>query len=568
MDRSKKFSPVWNNFDLLTPKKVKCRLCSTELSYTNKSTSSMLRHYRARHGNDELVDTPVPNKQAVDDAVVNMIIKDCQPLTIVENEGFRELLKLIAPSYVLPSRKVIKDLVSQKYEEEKEKTKKDLQSVIAVSLTADMWTSINMEAYLAVTCHYVDKESHELCSSVLGVQHFPQKHTAENMATVKRSLMEEWGIAGKVRCLVTDAAANMIACARMLQVRQTICIAHSINLIVRKSCDQISTLTELRNKARQIVTYFRSSTMAKEKLTQMQQQLGTPLHKLINEVPTRWNSTYHMLERLTEQKEAVWVSLASLKTDLTPLTPEEFEIIEEMLRVLAPFYQATRELSEEKRVSGSKVIPLMRMIHIELQHQSSTVTKPTAKQLAENLSKRLTESICNMESLSVMSLATLLDPRFKTAGFFSPLKATEAVKRLKSECAAEMRSHEPDPAVEEPSTSHGSEHSSGHNLWRHLDMEVEESRMTSNTTANSIIEVQRYLAERNAPRTQDPLQYWKNNQNLYPHLYQLALQFLCTPSSSVPCERVFSKAGELVSKRRNGLGANTLHKLLFLNKNA
>ncbi|XP_070400679.1 zinc finger BED domain-containing protein 4-like [Nothobranchius furzeri] len=203
-----------------------------------------------------------------------------------------------------------------------------------------------------------------------------------------------------------------------------------------------------------------------------------------------------MLERLTEQKEAVWVSLASLKTDLTPLTPEEFEIIEEMLRVLAPFYQATRELSEEKRVSGSKVIPLMRMIHIELQHQSSTVSKPTAKQLAENLSKRLTESICNMESLSVMSLATLLDPRFKTAGFFSPLKATEAVKRLKSECAAEMRSHEPDPAVEEPSTSHGSEHSSGHNLWRHLDMEVEESRMTSNTTANSIIEVQRYLAER------------------------------------------------------------------------
>ncbi|XP_070410613.1 zinc finger BED domain-containing protein 4 [Nothobranchius furzeri] len=283
-----------------------------------------------------------------------MIIKDCQPLTIVENEGFRELLKLIAPSYVLPSRKVIKDLVSQKYEEEKEKTKKDLQSVIAVSLTADMWTSINMEAYLAVTCHYVDKESHELCSSVLGVPHFPQKHTAENMATVKRSLMKEWGIAGKVRCLVTDAAANMIACARMLQVRQTICIAHSINLIVRKSCDQISTLTELRNKARQIVTYFRSSTMAKEKLTQMQQQLGTPLHKLINEVPTQWNSTYHMLERLTEQKEAVWVSLASLKTDLTPLTPEEFEIIEEMLRVLAPFYQATRELSEEKKSLGVK----------------------------------------------------------------------------------------------------------------------------------------------------------------------------------------------------------------------
>lgn len=65
-----------------------------------------------------------------------------------------------------------------------------------------------------------------------------------------------------------------------------------------------------------------------------------------------------------------------------------------------------------------------------------------------------------MESLSVMTLATLLDPRFKTVGFFSPQKATEAVKRLKSECAAEMRSHEPDPA-EDMSAAHGSEPSSG-----------------------------------------------------------------------------------------------------------
>lgn len=98
-------------------------------------------------------------------------------------------------------------------------------------------------------------------------------------------------------------------------------------------------------------------------------------------------------------------------------------------------------------------------------------------------------------------------------------------------------------------------------------MEVEENRSTSNTTEDSTFEVQRYLAEGNTPRTQDPLQYWKNNQKTYPHLYQLALKYLCTPSSSVPCERVFSKAGELVSKRRNRLGAKTLQKTLFLNKN-
>lgn len=108
----------------------------------------------------------------------------------------------------------------------------------------------------------------------------------------------------------------------------------------------------------------------------------------------------------------------------------------------------------------------------------------------------------------------------------------------------------------------------GHNLWKTLDMEVAETQKTSNATADSIIEVQRYLAEANTPRNQDPLQYWKWNQKTYPHLHQLALKTLCSPSSSVPCERVFSKAGELVSKRRNRLGAKTLQKLLFLNKNS
>ncbi|XP_049328332.1 zinc finger BED domain-containing protein 4-like [Astyanax mexicanus] len=314
----------------------------------------MLRHYRARHEKEESVNPPVINpgvsrKQAIDEAVVNMIITDCQPLSLVEDVGFRDLLQLLEPSYVLPSRKAIKTMISQRYEEKKEQVKKELQSAVAVSLTADMWTSINMEAYLAVTCHYVDSEDHTLCTSMLGVQQFPQQHTAENMAQVTKNLMEEWAVAEKVTCLVTDAAANMIACVRKLQIRHTICIAHSLNLTVRKSCDQIETFTDIRHKTRQIVTYFRTSTTAKEKLTRVQLQMGGPVKKLINEVSTRWNSTYLMLERIVEQKESVLVSLASLKSDLPPLTTDDYKIIEETLCVLAPFNQVTVELSEEKK---------------------------------------------------------------------------------------------------------------------------------------------------------------------------------------------------------------------------
>lgn len=45
-------------------------------------------------------------KIMVDEALVNMIIKDSQPFSIVEDVGFKELIHALDPSYVLPTRQV------------------------------------------------------------------------------------------------------------------------------------------------------------------------------------------------------------------------------------------------------------------------------------------------------------------------------------------------------------------------------------------------------------------------------------------------------------------------------
>lgn len=47
----------------------------------------------------------------LDEALLNFILKDCQPLSIVENEGFRELVQVLEPSYVLPTRKVCVEII-------------------------------------------------------------------------------------------------------------------------------------------------------------------------------------------------------------------------------------------------------------------------------------------------------------------------------------------------------------------------------------------------------------------------------------------------------------------------
>ncbi|KAF0741785.1 zinc finger BED domain-containing protein DAYSLEEPER-like [Aphis craccivora] len=48
----------------------------------------------------------------------------------------------------------------------------------------------------------------------------------------------------------------------------------------------------------------------------------------------------------------------------------------------------------------------------------------------------------------------------------------------------------------------------------------------------------------------------------------LEIDRLCVPSSSIPCERTFSKAaGYKIADRRNRLSVKNIEKLLFLNNN-
>lgn len=185
----------------------------------------------------------------------------------------------------------------------------------------------------------------------------------------------------------------------------------------------------------------------------MQRQMGRPTLKLLQEVETRWNSTYHMLQRLVDLREPVGAALASLNTDITTLTSAEFTTISGCLSLLSGFNDATIELSEEKNVSGSKVVPLLKMLEQMLQEEMAKTAEAVAKEMGEHLLRQLRERLHTLQSMSIMSLATLLDPRFKLIGFFSPSKDAEATKRLVAECGALIRTPEDVQPEENPSTS-------------------------------------------------------------------------------------------------------------------
>jgi len=75
-------------------------------------------------------------------AVGNFIASDMQPLSVVDNTGFKQLLHVAEPDFKVPSRTYYTNTVTPAmYTRKREKTEKLLSSVQYYSVTTDIWTA-------------------------------------------------------------------------------------------------------------------------------------------------------------------------------------------------------------------------------------------------------------------------------------------------------------------------------------------------------------------------------------------------------------------------------------------
>ena len=74
----------------------------------------------------------------------------------------------------------------------------------------------------------------------------------------------------------------------------------------------------------------------------------------------------------------------------------------------------------------------------------------------------------------------------------------------------------------------------------------------------------RYRAEPSIGMEDCPLEWWSSHSGAHEQLASLARKYLATPSSTVPCERLFSVAGHIVQKKRSALLSENVNKLVCL----
>ncbi|KAL0207912.1 hypothetical protein P9112_010499 [Eukaryota sp. TZLM1-RC] len=77
-------------------------------------------------------------------------------------------------------------------------------------------------------------------------------------------------------------------------------------------------------------------------------------------------------------------------------------------------------------------------------------------------------------------------------------------------------------------------------------------------------ELSTFLSEAPVDLSVNPLQWWNDNKRRFPVLSQIAADFLAIQPTSVPCERLFSLAGDMVSEKRCCLADDSVRAVLCL----
>ena len=181
------------------------------------------------------------------------------------------------------------------------------------------------------------------------------------------------------------------------------------------------------------------SPSTKDQFGDAQRKVGCQIIlKLLQHVPHRWNSLYQMFDRFVQLKPAIILFLSE-EEKRPEFTNEEWGAMKGLVTLLKPLYDVTTELCAEKHTTVSKIIPLTKILRAiySRREQKDKTTMDLEKRLLSSITIRFE----HVESAHALSLATLLDPRYKGKGFERPEKIARAVQLLKEAAEFENKKH-------------------------------------------------------------------------------------------------------------------------------
>ncbi|XP_078401208.1 E3 SUMO-protein ligase ZBED1-like [Cetorhinus maximus] len=627
-------SKVWKYFGfdtdaegcILQWKKIYCRVCRAQIAYSG-NTSNLAYHLEKNHPSEfhqvvksnaeqarepftsnflksESEGTYLSNQDAIfktcysqdskrhqelTSMVTNFICEGLYPVSVVEEQTFKKLLKMADPRYELPNRKYFSSkAIPERYHIIRTGVEKELAAAAWCGVTADLWTAQGRNRrYMSLTAHFLGgagsgANTLKFTSKCLATFEVADEYTTENLAHALVESFREWGISKNVLGVTTSSVSENVvnACSLLNLPVHMPCFGHTINLGINRAL-QLPKLCTLLLKCNKLVEYFKVTPRAAYMLREKQKQQYLLQHQLVSDCST-WGTTLSMLQRLREQQTAIVAVLFedSMNYHLMP-EASEWSTIEGLVELLQPFQQATEMMGRSKYPIISLVKPLL---HVLL-NSTLKVDDSDSHMLGavkETIAKELSEVYRLSPELDLfLHSATFLDPRYKKVPFLSAAQQKQVENKILEEATALLEKGNESFvrvdggfALEEPplkkrtmSVQPYSTGSINFMLAEIFGQAGSSDEGQDGWHAQVVEELNNFKSQKVLELGKDPLVWWSDRVALFPTLSKLLQKYWCIPATSIPSQRLFSAAGNLVNAKRNQLAPAEVDRLLFLYEN-
>ncbi|XP_057948280.1 zinc finger BED domain-containing protein RICESLEEPER 2-like [Malania oleifera] len=555
----RKTSAAWDEFYLLPidvdgKQKAKCKKCGAEYvaNASTHGTANLRRHINNCPLRDNYdvkqmhmdYGTKLHAKKIEQDVyrekMAIAVIKHCYPFSWVEHEGNRDVHKYLNPDVKPIARNTAKADVLKIHKREKEKLKLTIQSAFGrVCLTSDCWSFPTTEGYLCITVHFVD-ENWILHSKIINFSHMPPPHSGVALSEKIFSVLKEWGIDSKIFSITLDNAtandsmqdilssqlslqAPLVSGGEYFHVR---CCAHILNLIVQEG---LKVIERVVYNIRESVKYIKGSKGRKLKFEECIKRVGILASiSLRLDVPTRWNSTFMMIESaLIYRRALIHYALLDANYKYCP-SNEEWNRAEVICNFLKPFYDMTKLFSGSDYPTSNLYFSNIWKIQL---HLLETMENPDC--IVNGMAAKMKEKFDKYWKCYsvVLAFAIVLDLRYKLQFVeFCYSKIDSSTSRQKLNLLRQkLYSLFQDYANKSKSSLESTTSSTG-------DLYLEEPRLNRVEHAEM-----------------DILRYWKDNRFRYPDLSLMARDVLTIPITSVASESAFSIGAQVLNKYRRSL---------------
>ena len=548
-----------------------------------------------------------------------------QPISTVTNPAYKEMISHFNPSFNIPGKQKIKTMISKSYNYNRENLTNLLnETATTVSLTIDLWSSRAKHGYLGVTATWITPDF-KIKDVMLEIKYAPSPHTAKTIAELLYQCITSWNLKGRVIAIVSDNGANIKSAFPILiqkgeNILRIPCAAHTLQLAIGKGLAPVEILVA---RVKRIINFF-STQKQIERLEDAQSKLNyKDILRCIQDVSTRWNSSYYAWDRLFYLKDAITRLQVDLLTSTNRedkndgnklrkimLSEEEWELLDKLIDLLMPFENTTRNFSGGTYVTLSTIISTIKKLIFDLACESpldninyldeNTIfeTEPFTDELLieiedeeiiSNISKRRVSIKNPLDTTGILEkvknniyfaliyywnfsndielMASLLDPRFKTLDFVeSEDEKMRIIQKLRNELDPNNSSPVELSSSTIPLTNDTEFSLRSHKEYRQYRLMKNKNLNQSNTNIN-IDEVDSYLAKPVVLENVNPLEWWQVNIQLFPKLSKIARKYLGIPATSVSCERLFSHANNIITTKRIRLDTDLAGKMLFLKRN-